>query len=283
VHQVAPTQMPLVMSKGFSTGFCLVDSFQIQPDRVIIATGNCDDPIADTPKGLAQTCVKLCISSDVSHQADGCEHEDQEACNTAFMMVKNGLSGTNGAKLKAISEMGRNSNLSLLALSLSKEDEQPCIHWCIAGRIVHVQVQVQVQVHVFACLHARARTDMHSCEAGDIRCALLSPEEGTGGKLVYSCRSLSDVCSCLSELTFGLDPKQWRLEKSKAFITMGSLLLCGTSKRLREWERESGGWESSRDRERQREPGRSRARTNDQGAPLFVARATNQLVGARAP
>jgi hypothetical protein len=135
VHQVgaqAPTQMPLVMSKGFSTCPCLGDAFQIQPDRVIIATGNCDDPIADTHKVLAQACVELCISSDVSHQADGCEHEDQEACNTAFMMVKNGLSG---AKLKAITERGRNSNLSLLALSLSKENEHPCIHSCIAGCI----------------------------------------------------------------------------------------------------------------------------------------------------
>jgi hypothetical protein len=141
---------------------------------------------------------------------------------------------------------------------------------------------VQVQVQVFACLYARARTDMHSCEAGDIRCALLWPEEGTGGKFV--CRSLSDVCSCLSELNFGLDPKQWRLEMDTAFITMGSLLLCGKSKRLREWERESEGWESSRDRESQREPERARARTCDQdkGAPLFVACATNQLVGERA-
>ena len=107
-----------------------------------------------------------------------------------------------------------------------------------------------MHVHVFVCLYARARTDMHSCEAGDIRCALLSPEEGTGGKFV--CRSLSDVCSCLSGLVFGLDPKQWRLEMYTAFVTMGSLLLCGKSKRLREWERESGGWESGRDRERQR-------------------------------
>ena len=123
------------MSKGFCSDFCLGDAFRIEPDRVIIATGSCDDPIADTPKGLAQTCVELCISSDVSHQADGCEHEDQEACNTAFMMVKNGLSGAKGAKLKEISERGRNSNLSLLALSLSKENEQPCIHSCIAGRI----------------------------------------------------------------------------------------------------------------------------------------------------
>jgi hypothetical protein len=47
---------------------------------------------------------------------------------------------------------------------------------------------------------------MHSCEAGDIRCALLSPEEGAGGK--FECKSLSHVCSCLSELNFGLDPKQ---------------------------------------------------------------------------
>ena len=138
--------MPLVMSKGFSTSFCLVDAFQIQPDRVIIATGNCDDPIADTPKGLAQTCVKLCISSDVSHQADGCEHEDQEACNTAFMMVKNGLSG---AMLKAISERGRNSNLSLLALSLSKANEQSCIHSCIAGSICACAC-----VCVFVCARA---------------------------------------------------------------------------------------------------------------------------------
>ena len=124
--------MPLVMSKGFSSDFCLGDAFQIEPDRVIIATGSCDDPIADTLKVLAQRCVDLCIAADVSHQADGCEHEDQEACNTAFMMMKNGLSG---AKLQAISERGRNSNLSLLALSLSKENEQPCIHSCIAGRI----------------------------------------------------------------------------------------------------------------------------------------------------
>ena len=123
---------------------------------------------------------------------------------------------------------------------------------------MHVHVHVQVQVHVFACLFARARTDMHSCEAGDIRCALLSPEEDTDGK--FACRLLSDDCSCLSELNFGLDPRQWRLEMYTAFITMGSLLLCGTSKRLRELERESGGWESGRDRERQREPGRGRAR-----------------------
>jgi len=136
VHQAgapAPTQMPLVMSKGFSTwGNSARSCDSIQPDRAIIATGNCDDPIADTLKVLAQRCVDLCIAADVSHQADGCEHEDQEACNTAFMMMKNGLSG---AKLQAISERGRNSNLSLLALSLSKENEQPCIHSCIAGRI----------------------------------------------------------------------------------------------------------------------------------------------------
>ena len=121
--------MPFVMSKGFSSDFCLGDAFQIEPDRVIIATGSCDDPIADTPKGLAQTCVERCIAADVSHKADGCEDEDREACNTAFMMVKNGLSG---AKLN---EIGRNSNLSLLTLSLSEEKELPCIHSCIAGHI----------------------------------------------------------------------------------------------------------------------------------------------------
>jgi hypothetical protein len=136
--------MPLVMSKVFSTCFCLGDAFQIQPDRGIIATSNCDDPIADTPKVPTQTCVELCISSDVSHQAGGCEHEDQEACNTAFMIVKNGLSG---AMLKAISERGRNSNLSLLALSISNEHEQPCIHSCIAGRICAC-------VCVFVCARA---------------------------------------------------------------------------------------------------------------------------------
>jgi hypothetical protein len=132
VHQAgapSPTQMPLVMGKGFSTwGNSARSCDSIQPDRAMIATGNCDDPIADTLKVL----VDLCIAADVSHQADGCEHEDREACNTAFMMMKNGLSG---AKLQAISERGCNSNLSLLALSLSKENEHPCIHSCIAGRI----------------------------------------------------------------------------------------------------------------------------------------------------
>jgi hypothetical protein len=93
------------------------------------------------------------------------------------------------------------------------------------------------------CLYARVRAcaNMHSCEAGDIRLANLSPEEGMGGKLKFVCNFLSDVSSCLSELDFGLSPKQWPLQKDTTYIKTGSLLLCGTSKRLREWERESRG------------------------------------------
>jgi hypothetical protein len=79
---------------------------------------------------------------------------------------------------------------------------------------------------------------MHSCEAGDIRLAKVSPEEGTGGKLKFVFSFLSDVSPCLSELKFGLSPKQWPLQKDTTYIKKGSLLLCGTSKRLREWERE---------------------------------------------
>jgi hypothetical protein len=104
--------MPLVMSKIFSWR----DAFAVEPDRVTMATCNYDHTNADTPKGLAQTCVERCIAADVSHQADGCEDEDREACNTADMMVKNGLSS---AKLN----------------SLSEKSEQACIHLCIAGHI----------------------------------------------------------------------------------------------------------------------------------------------------
>ena len=139
--------MPLVMSKIFYAFFSLCHVFEIKPDRVAMATGNCDHTIADTPKGLAQTCVERCIAADVSHKADGCEDENREACNTAFMMVKNGLSG---AKLN---EIGRNSNLSLLTLSLSEEKELPCIHSCIAGHICACAC-----VCVFVCaMSARAR------------------------------------------------------------------------------------------------------------------------------
>jgi hypothetical protein len=161
VHQVrapAPTQMPLVMSKIFYAFSSLFHAFEIKPDRVTMATGTCDHTNADMPKGLAQTCVERCIAADVSHQADGCEDEDRETCNTAFMMVKNGLSG---AKLHEISGKGRNSNLSLLALSLSEEKEQPCIHSCIAGHIYAcacAYVCMRACARVLTCTRAKQAT-----------------------------------------------------------------------------------------------------------------------------
>jgi len=143
--------MPLVMSKIFYAFSSLCHAFEIKPDRVTMATGNCDHTNADTPKGLAQTCVERCIAAGVSHKADGCEDEDREACNTACIMVKNGLSG---AKLNEISGMGRNSNLSLLALSISEENEQPCIHSCIAGHICACECDAGACVCVFVCARA---------------------------------------------------------------------------------------------------------------------------------
>ena len=58
-------------------------AFAAEPDRVTMASCNCDHTIADAPEGLAQTWVERYIAPDVSHQADRRKDEDREACNSA--------------------------------------------------------------------------------------------------------------------------------------------------------------------------------------------------------